>query len=394
MMPLRYDSKLEPKFNPWQDNRGYVMSLSNEKKLTIALISAAGTGNYGDELIRKLWLQYYKSQSIIDISFSPVEKQVLTNNNYVHVNVSEIWEHKYSFSGVDLIHFLGGGYINDEFNTISKYTEALLLIKGNVPLIASGISLQPASLTNAILFLQHNWKLMGLRDSESFNQAKSILGKRASFSFDDTWKFSLRNILKLTKKDEKRLFICLQEQFNLEEEGKFLTKIYEIVTLINELRKSKPELIICVLEAHDTDTRLKQELEKVNVKAEMITAKEWLNEPIQFSKSDLLITSRFHPRLLFSRAGIPVKHIVVGNYYEQKHEDASGKIFFQSDTNLGSNFSSKLKGTRYSLLKLNCILRAFLFRQKLWLILQSIRIRKYVVMKLRVIKGILIGNSS
>lgn len=90
-----------------------------KKKLTIALLSAAGLGNYGDELIRKLWIQFYKNHSVVDISFSPISRG--KNEDYTFVNTAKLWDFEYTFSGVDLIHFAGGGYINDEFNTISNF---------------------------------------------------------------------------------------------------------------------------------------------------------------------------------------------------------------------------------------------------------------------------------
>jgi polysaccharide pyruvyl transferase WcaK-like protein len=348
--------------------------LIKKNKVTIALISAAGSGNYGDELIRKLWMQFYKNYSVVDISFSPVSEG--ENGDYTFVDKAKLWDFEYTFSGVDLIHFAGGGYINDEFNTISNYTDALLFLQKKIPLVASGISLQPSDINHAELFLKQNWELMGLRDATSFLQARKVLGRRASFSFDDTWKFSLKSVMKKVNREERTVFINLQEQFDLVIESEYLSEVQEIIGIIMRMRKSEPNLIVVVIEAHKSDARLATELEKVNIDSLVLSAEEWLKTGIKFSKLDLLITSRFHPRLLFSRVGIPVKSIVVGNYYQQKHMDASGRIFLYSDFDLESEFYSVMNGVSFRLWKTRCFAKANLFKLQLGLILCRVRIRR------------------
>ena len=346
--------------------------MSEKKRLTIGLISAAGSGNYGDELIRKLWLQFYKKHSVVDISFLPLDGG--QSSSYTFVDKAKLWDLEYTFPGVDLIHFIGGGYINDEFNTISKYTEALRGRKKEIPLVASGVSLQPSSISNLNDFLNQNWELIGLRDLTSFSHARKVLGRRASFSFDDTWKFPLKNAMKKVNRKERTIFINLQEQFDLEVETEYLTIVEKVIDIIKKLHKMEPNLVVVVIEAHKSDTRLATELENVKIKSRVLSANEWLETGVEYSKSDILITSRFHPRLLFSRVGVPVKTIVVGNYYQHKHGDSSGRIFPHSDFDLESEFSLFRNGISYTLWKTRCFAKANLYKFHLVLILWRIRI--------------------
>jgi polysaccharide pyruvyl transferase WcaK-like protein len=349
--------------------------VTKENKLRIALISAAGLGNYGDELIRKLWLRFYKKHSVVDISFAPISE--CENADYTFMEKAKLWDFEYAFSGVDLIHFAGGGYINDEFNTISKYTDALSFQEKKIPLVASGISLQPSSLDHTESFFRQNWELMGLRDSTSFLQAREVLGRRASFSFDDTWKFSLKPAMKKVTREERTIFINLQEQFDLAIESEYLAKVEEIADIVLRMQRLEPSLIVVVIEAHKSDLRLAIELEKVGIDSLVVSAEEWLKTGIIFSEQDLLITSRFHPRLLFSRAGVPVKTIVVGTYYQQKHLDASRKIFPYSDYELESEFCAPMNRISLSLWKTRCFAKAMLFKLRLVSILYRIRIKKH-----------------
>lgn len=224
--------------------------------------------------------------------------------------------------------------------------------------------------------MKQNWELMGLRDPTSFLQARKVLGRRASFSFDDTWKFSLKPSMKKVKREERAVFINLQEQFDLAIESEYLSKVQEIIGTIKRMQKLEPNLIVIVIEAHKSDVRLATELEKVNIDSLVFSAEEWLETGMKYSELDLLITSRFHPRLLFSRVGVPVKSIVVGNYYQLKHEDASGKIFPYSDYDLESEFCSVVNGVSFRLWKTRCFAKANLFKLQLVLILCRLRIKQ------------------
>jgi hypothetical protein len=157
---------------------------ATQKSLRVALVSAAGSGNYGDELIRMLWLKYYEKCSIVDISFSRFEMRGIQNCQFIDLH--EFWDTDVDLKNVDLIHFLGGRHINDEFKTISKWTESLSRIDKKIPLIASGLGIHPSNPEEISNLFSHNWKLVGLRDYESFLQTKKILGNLASWSFDDT----------------------------------------------------------------------------------------------------------------------------------------------------------------------------------------------------------------
>jgi polysaccharide pyruvyl transferase WcaK-like protein len=342
-------------------------------KLTVATISAAGSGNYGDELIRKLWLDFYRNLNVLDISFLPRTDQ--DGKSYEFVSLEEFWNNTVDFSNVDLIHFLGGGYINDEFETISDYTKVISSLR-NMPLIASGVSLQPSRAENLQNFLNQNWKLMGLRDFESYLPARQILGKRASWSFDDTWKFPIKKNLLKVQSTEKRIFLNLQQQFNLSDSIDYESISAKLINFISEAQRVNPELKITVIEAHKSDSKLQIDLGKFYKNIEVVKAEEWLAAPLRYSDQDMVISSRFHPRLLFSRVGVKVKFIPVGDYYKLKHDDQKGKIFFQSDSDLSQAFSFESRTMAFYLWRINCLCRAKVFKLKIKRVLISILIVK------------------
>jgi hypothetical protein len=148
--------------------------------------------------------------------------------------------------------------------------------------------------------------------------------------------------------------------------------------LISDQLALDPKLEITLIEAHTFDRRLKSELEDLKIKFKIITSEDWLRAPIQVSKSDMLIASRFHSRLLFSRAGVKSKHLVVGTYYAQKHDDNNSKVFLASDTDLKCDFGLSQRNISYLLWRGNCLFRAKLFEIELRKILFLLSFRKRI----------------
>ena len=349
------------------------LQLNCGAKLRIAMISAAGTGNYGDELIRKLWLDFYRNVNILDVSFRPTIDQV--GKSYQFLSLNDFWNSNIDFSSIDLIHFVGGGYINDEFETISAYTKVLSSLHG-IPLIASGISFQPSRPENIQNFLNQNWKLMGLRDSESYISARQLLGGRASWSLDDTWKFSLKNSLVKVRSNEKRIFLNLQQQFTLSSPADYESVANQLNELILKLRKSNPNLRITVIEAHESDSMLSTYLWTKHSDITVVRGRDWLDSPLEYSRGDVVVSSRFHPRLLFSRAGLKVKYISLGNYYDLKHKNPKGAIFFQSDSRLENLFEFDSRIISFYFWRAKSVYRAKVFKLRIKGVLVSILIVK------------------
>lgn len=363
------------------------------------MISGAGAPNYGDELILRDWLEfldkYLPNEEIVVETTSTEEENLahtIVGNNTIAINylrtiaknnktlsfwgqVARGWyfgfgaTHKpnitYSllYSTINScrhIHLVGGGYIHQRNNVSAFILGAVAGFskKYNKPLYATGIGMQPmANIPKKYIYVAEKvftqFKYLEVRDKESYEFLVRNIGKRYNFilGLDDSFIQDVKKNITLSSNSLTIHFSCGYHA--LPKVIKYIQNNFEYIQ-----NKYKNFFFWECYPKGDEIPYIK--IKELFPALKKISINNLLENGIPFHKGDCLVTSRFHPHMMFSRLGGEGVFISDSNYYDIKHNSviALGSNFISSPEPLNSKFKQNkihIKNNEYVKNKNNII---------------------------------------
>ncbi len=328
------------------------------------LVSQAGFGNLGDELILREWLHkidniYGENATVyIDVSQPSICQFMLATCSFsLNIKVQDIlWNisrqhpveaglslknelmpYLENFSKVEIVHILGGGYINDtwEFNknliTLCKFIQDFCGCK----LFATGIGLFPFETQNLkkyrfFINALKKFEFVDVRDEESYkilnNLDTEIIKQQTCDDIFLAEKHRLINNEKLQTNKQKKLCIFLS--------GGDLVINYTIDLIEFSVNQKKISNVLFVCCTDDDLVQVKKIIVYFNLyknlNFQIISFFEAFIKPLQLNQDDMFFCTRFHGHLLASLSGATGICASTTPYYDVKH---------QSLIKLGSGFA-------------------------------------------------------
>lgn len=347
------------------------------------MISGAGAPNFGDELILKNWLEFLDKQlpnePIIVETTSIKEKNLLstitTKNAQAVTYLREIaknnknlsfWEqvqrgwnfglnatheanntYTLLYSVVQSctrIHLIGGGYMHQR-NKVSAFI--LGAVSGfakryNKPLYATGLGMQPMeAIPEKYKFIARKvftqFNLLEVRDKESYEYLMKNFGNESNFIFglDDSFVNNSKKNSMFSFNSPTMHISCGEHALNV-----IITYLQDNLEDI----KSKYDNFIFWECAPRGDKIPYIEIKKLFPRLKKISINMLLDNGIPFQSEDYLITSRFHPHLMFSRLGGKGTYVAESKYYKIKHQSvlALGSNFILAPRSIDSKFQPNI----------------------------------------------------
>jgi hypothetical protein len=332
----------------------------------IAIIGGAGAPNYGDEIIVKGWISYFKENARdAEVVFY---ENIAANERQLHCETPEIrfsddlvkiaknfqgigfWEQvirgyrfiendgvgKYSMYDLtplmeaDIVHLHGGGYLND-YDPIKGFYLGLLASlkeKRGCMIIATGIGFGPVSdpPEELIAKLKHIWAAFDffeLRDVDNFRALSSMFpSANTIYGLDDCYLNPIESLV-VSDESKKRLFLSMLDYNIRKIEESFWSALIDYSKNFDE---------IIFIESYPWQDRnvLKFLREKIGPVGNL-DIHETMKNGIRAGSGDFVICSRFHVHFVLSRAGINGLYSKDTSYYSIKHQsivDLGSKMKF------------------------------------------------------------------
>lgn len=327
----------------------------------ILLITGSGEPNYGDDLILKLWINYYRTigydQEIVvdcksisgsielhnfdqNVYFTKYIKKLTTGrkyciDEYITIGESHIQENhlfkgwnstkRKSFNILDfrLIHLIGGGYINGNWPNSFAIFGAINSIKklnNHVKIVATGLGLMPLEEVQSFTMqrvnriISESTDLFEVRDEYSyFHLNKHNFSTKIINGYDDTFIVSIDKIVSKEQANNDSPAIHISSFIKSPRDIQLISQSVEDLA-----NKGYKRVIFweCNIKDSDNLNELKKaiKLPSVNIKT-----KQLIYGQIPFSADDYLITSRFHPHLICFRLGMIGTYLSTSSFYDFKH---------------------------------------------------------------------------
>ncbi|MBX3381413.1 MAG: polysaccharide pyruvyl transferase family protein [Phycisphaeraceae bacterium] len=299
-------------------------SLPSVRPSPIVLISAAGSGNYGDDLLLRYWLARYPTDAVTVVvipgheSIPLGEARTLLITDAIQEPVR--FGARLVAEGAQLVHLTGGGYCNDLFNSARPMARLLRFLARSTRVIATGVSFHPTGEKSLRALQSVPFDLLAVRDLYSLRAA----GPRCLSTLlagDDAGLIPPNQFLAASTDGERRLVVCWQDQFA----GPTVPQ--EAARVITHLAAQlNPDRTI-VLDLCPGDGAITEFLSPL--RPIVVTRQDALQNGLPLRPSDTVITTRFHPRLLAERAGARTLGVALNDYYANKHELDGPAITFQ-----------------------------------------------------------------
>ena len=306
------------------------------------LVAGNGAPNFGDELIVKLWLQFYRDAGytgpiVVDGKGAVATKKLLGHFDNVEFRKVFIPRHKQKMDGnyldfayagyefannnldafrsVKAIHFLGGGYTNSSWPNVTRLLggAAEIARKIGIPIVATGLGLDPflpmdsatrkvwAEIIGCFSFFE-------CRDYKSWSKMMEITeGNHLGIThgLDDCFLYPVHRDqhagrwLHLSGFSEKGILGKGGHQF------------------LSDLMTNFDQTVFWTCSESDFDTLTA--LQSVFPHIKRVSNFDLLRYGVPIEENDFMITLRFHPHLLAARSGISGYYFYFSKFYETKH---------------------------------------------------------------------------
>ncbi|GAK31457.1 hypothetical protein WOSG25_100230 [Weissella oryzae SG25] len=329
------------------------------------LISTAGYPNFGDEMIVRTWLKYFKihhpeAKVTLDVPF-PARAQFLFANDFENIIfVDTVWNaiYKAESDGASLtnpeklfealegndprnsaginhlmnaqsIHLLGGGYFSvdqDVFTRTYLFFPLLKYVKDHNPqvkLFATGLGLTPISSLYADCLAEKYvpvFDYFGVRDQES----AKINGTQ--YEVDDVFMAKKLDALKLNVSDDNPdILLSISSFSSMDDEQNFIAKLIKFLERPENQTKK-----IGVLEAMIPDDNwlffsdVWNDFPDIKARLKFYGFWDIWQKGIPYKKDQLWVTTRFHYHLVGALLGVKGTAVLLGDdYYATKHNSLS-----------------------------------------------------------------------
>lgn len=285
------------------------------------LISGAGYGNFGDDLILRRWLSFYAGWDVVLVCGANIDSLVdghkarrIQLHSLDQTSISQIEGIRENYRKA-CIHLTGGGFCNDKFGSAANVFALIKRLSARALVIGTGVSFYP-------LFADSRESLNWIRfDHISFRDRYSqdvYMGRNAFLTADD-----LIDAFEPARTGPERprdLYINIQNQFDiLENMSKLAQKLTKIIGSGEYER-----VIVAELCAGDLDILEYIGGERVVV----VTRQEVMNGQLKISPKDNFTATRFHFRMLAEYADSTGIAIIADDYYQNKHETGVDNVNF------------------------------------------------------------------
>lgn len=307
------------------------------------LIAGNGAPNFGDELLVKVWLKFYRDSGytgsiIVDGKGADSTRRLLREFENVEFRQTFIPRHKdgmegnyltfassgiefaknniEAFQGVKAIHLLGGGYTNSSWPNVMRLLGATAEISRHfgIPLVGTGLGFDPflpmdAATRKIWSEIVGQFSFLECRDLNSWSKLMEVTeGKHwgLSYGLDDAFLYPVDRAPHLGR------WLHLS---GFSEEGIFGPSGRDLLPSLME-HFDKTVFWACT----KTDSDLLKKLNEDFPQIERISNFQLIREGVPVEKNDFMLTSRFHPHLLASRLGLVGYYSYYSAFYKTKHE--------------------------------------------------------------------------
>lgn len=296
------------------------MSMSQTNRLAI-LISGAGYGNFGDDLILRRWLAFYADWDVVLVCGANIDSLVdghmarrilLHSLNQTSINQIENIRQNYRKA---CIHLTGGGFCNDKFGSAAKVFELINRLSAQAIIIGTGVSFYPLSADNIEILNWIPFDHISFRDRFSRDV---YVGRNSALTADD-----LIDAFESVHTDPEKpsdLYINIQNQFDI------VGNIFRIAEKLMRIIGSDEYQRVFVTELCAGDLDILEHIGGARVVA--VTRQEVMNGKLKITPNDKFIATRFHFRMLAEYADSTGIAIVADDYYQNKHEAGADNINF------------------------------------------------------------------
>lgn len=308
--------------------------------MKVNLTGAIGGENFGDEFILNACMDEYLKIFPCDFIFSGFAENIVLRkgkvvendgiNFFDCMNELKVLKEKNGnitendaftifdrYSKSDIIHFIGGGYVNNLWP--SNYAlVAIAYLYGvyyDVPVIGTGLGLYPADITPKLVDLLQSLDFIDVRDecSHKLIPSSTYTGDDALLEYD--------NLNSLIQNREKP-FLAMSVQNHLFSGGHIIDYIFSKKFLRNLNENGINEIIVIEAAPEDTVPFSRENLKnasELDFHISFITGNELIKSGIPYHPNSKVISSRYHINLLYSMLGLEGVAIVENDYYDNKH---------------------------------------------------------------------------
>jgi hypothetical protein len=306
----------------------------------IYLIGGNGAPNYGDELIVKHWIRYYREigyegpitvdgkgargsrrllRDSADVKFVSFLKRHAEGLDKSYAEFAELGrefagENAARFSDVKLMHFCGGGYLSANWRNCTRLLGAAAELKRRFgfPLVATGLGLAPFRDTSpsdrtAWNGLLGAFEVFECRDQVSYDQLVKLTGLRSNLSWglDDCFLHAATP----AERSERHLHISAFKSGDVLGPG--------APTRLRPLMDEFDRVVFWV--CNDSDVPAYKDFRAINRKIVRYDNEELLNGPSPIAPQDFMVTARYHPHLMSARLGVSGYFAANSGFYRAKH---------------------------------------------------------------------------
>lgn len=290
------------------------------RRLTI-LISGAGYGNFGDDVILTRWLAFYASSDIVLVCGANIDSLVgsqlvckIPLDSLDETSINQIDGIRGNYKRA-CIHLTGGGFCNDKFGSAANVFALIKRLSARALVIGTGVSFYPLSADSRESLNSIRFDHISFRDRFSRDVYR---GRNAVLTGDD-----LIDAFEPARTDSKKpsdLYINIQNQFDiLGSMGEIAQKLSKIIEASHYQRVFVTELC-----AGDLDILEYIDRERVVV----VTRQEMMAGKLKIAPNDNFIATRFHFRMLAEYADSTGIAIIADDYYRNKHEIGADNVNF------------------------------------------------------------------
>jgi hypothetical protein len=291
------------------------------KRRVSILISAAGYGNFGDDVILARWLRFYSDWDLILVCGSKIDSFVdrelaagFPLDALDEKIIGQIETVASTYKKV-CVHLTGGGFCNDKFGTAGNIFELIRRMSPRSITVGTGVSLYPISAQSEEIFNSLRFDHISFRDQYSREMYR---GENAYLAGDDLIDAFARS--PFHRKSSKDLYINIQNQFeirnNIDGIARKLTKIIK--------HGAYRKVVVAELCHGDLDILDHMDRDRVIVSPyhQMMAGK------LKIGANDDFIATRFHFRMLAEYSGSAGISIISDDYYNNKHEVGAKNVNF------------------------------------------------------------------
>ncbi len=288
----------------------------------VLLISGCGWKNYGDDIIARHWLSHYRGCPAMLLSGGPHTDFLGQPDNLVERSTFQslfagTLNDEFVCAG-GRVHLLGGGYLNDFFQTASPLVGALKSFAARgVQLVCTGASFFPLADVRPLAELPFEHCSLRDRFSASLPLERAVpllLG-------DDSYLIPEKRLKHVEPRATHRtLLVCVQAQFGCEDH------LERIGQAIGRLARRGDFEVVRIARLCAGDERI---FDFVDFPLkDLIRYEDLMKNGVPRSDGSYFISTRFHLRLLCERFGVPGLGLVINPYYRNKHEAATDEDRF------------------------------------------------------------------